>query len=392
MAAVEAYTQACEANDRKPRTYLVQTLEQIQEEMDGERRSGVIDLQGTAKPLFKSRLNDVDVTCFFEGLAVFQTSGFNCAEINLSRNRIGAIGAAKVADFIQSDNVRVGALNLAHNDIDTDGIQCVVELLRNRTTLSWLDVSCNEIGAKGAMNIVEALEENNTLAHLDIGGTGFESSCIIALCDMLRHRRNITLRSLGLSTPYVSKRSVPCHTVLEHIGLMLKHNHGISALDLTGHRIDDRGAEVLCAYLCTNGSVQSLVMPKNDVGFKGAAAFAALLVDKNCALVHLDLGRNNIATDGAVSIAQALARNNTLQTLDLSQNDIKDEGLLQIQTSVTNHPSLRRLLMFSGNHFGKKAAEYLESHPLHEKEHGGIKIDYKSFVVDGEVQIAQVAN
>ena len=355
----------------------------------------VVNLNGSNKPLFKARLTDADVVAFFKGLqAGFAPGEIVFDEINLSRNRIGAEGAQAVADFLSTEGVRVAALNISHNDIDAEGILGIVEALSTSAAgLVSIDMSANDIGAKGSMEVVAALETNQCLWHLDIGHTGFESSAVIALCDMLRHRRNTSLRSLGLSTPYVSKRSIPCATVIEHIGLMLKHNRGIQALNLTSFRMDDRAAEILCAYLCTTNSVERVVMPKNNIGFKGASAFAAVLVDRNCSLRHLDLARNNIADDGAVSLAQGLARNATVEELDLADNNIEDEGLLQLQTAATNHGSLRKLRLFASNHFGTRACEYAHEHPLAgdtEGGEGGVAVDFTSFVVDGEVQIARV--
>jgi len=387
--AVDAYVASCETHSVKPRQYLIDTLGQINKEMQGQQRAGFVNLAGNSKPLFKNRLTDKDVVCFFDGLDAL-LPGFSAAEINLSKNRVGIDGVRRISEFLKADGVRVEALDLSGNDIDGEGIQSLVEVLKTPVRLEALDVSSNDIGAKGVMDIVTALEENRSLTHLNIGQTGFESSSIIALCDILRHRRNTSLNSLGLSTPFVSKRSVPCHTIIEHIGLMLKHNQGIRSLDLTAHRIDDRGAEILCAYLCTTDSVEDITLTKNNIGIKGAAAFAALLVDKNCAVQHLDLARNNIANDGAIALAKGLGRNQTVVDLDLSDNNIENQGLLDLQRAATNHGSLRSLRLFAGNQFGVSASEYAQEHPLSEEEFGGVQVDFKGFIVDGEVQIARV--
>jgi Ran GTPase-activating protein (RanGAP) involved in mRNA processing and transport len=337
MSAVRAYKAACDQAGVKVREYLTQTLEQIEAEMEGERRAGVINLRGTAKPLFKDRLVDADVSCFFDALAVFQ-SDFSAIEVDLSCNRVTGAGAQRVCEFLGQPGVRIGGLNLSDNDIDTEGVMhSIVALLRTTGNgLEALDLSGNEIGAKGAMAVITSLEEHRSLRRLNLGRTGFDSSAVIALCDMLRHKRNTTLTHLGLSTPFVSKRSVPCLTLLEHIGLMLKHNPSVVSLDLTGHKIDDRGAEVLCAYLCSHGSVRELLLSRNHINFKGAAAVSALLVHEKCALQRLDLSRNDIQDDGAVSLAQGLVRNATLRDLDLSDNNIADEGLLQLQVRLAS--------------------------------------------------------
>lgn len=393
--AVDSYVDACEAAGAEPRQFLVEVLEEVEEQLrkGGSNSSvGVIDLSGANKPLFKNRLVAADVVYFLDALVeAAGSSSLRISEINLSRNRLGPEGAKRVAAFLASEGLQLSALNISDNEIDAEGIQPIVEALRSSAAgLVSLDISSNDIGAKGAMAVVTALEDNKCLWHIDIGRTGFESSAIISLCDMLRHRRNSSLKSLGLSTPYVSKRSVPCTTLAEHIGLMLKHNRGIQSLDLTAHRIDDRAAEILCAYMCTTESVERVVLTKNNIGFKGAAAFAAVLVDQKCSLRHLDLSRNNIADEGAISLAQGLARNTTLVELDLRDNDIDDAGLLQVQQAATNHGSLRKLRLFSGNNFGEAAAGYASDHPLVDEAEGGVEVDFKSFVVDGVVQIARV--
>ena len=116
----------------------------------------------------------------------------------------GKEGLEAVADFVCRPNVLVASLNVSDNYLDLSCIPAVERLLQS--DVRSLNLSDNDLTAKGGMAIVQALEENSTLEAINIGRTGFDSGVMISLCDMLRHQRNTTLNSIGLSTPYVSKR------------------------------------------------------------------------------------------------------------------------------------------------------------------------------------------
>ena len=110
-----AYLNLCAENGAAIRPYLMATLKEIAAEMEGQQRAGVIQLRGSLKvrhhiqselavywwithsqsviriiqALFKSRLQDKDVVCFFSALRECYPS-FQAVAINLSCNKFGS--------------------------------------------------------------------------------------------------------------------------------------------------------------------------------------------------------------------------------------------------------------------------------------------------------------
>ncbi|CAG8760938.1 21321_t:CDS:2, partial [Cetraspora pellucida] len=70
-------------------------------------------------------------------------------------------------------------------------------------------------------------------------------------------------------------------------------------------------AELLAEVLYVNTSLEELC---------GEALAGALCV--NTTLIKLDLGQNQLGSEGAVALAKALCENNTLNTLILTENRI----------------------------------------------------------------------
>ena len=60
----------------------------------------------------------------------------------------------------------------------------------------------------------------------------------------------------------------------------------------------------------------------------------------NQVVTSIDLRRNCIGNDGAISLAQALEKNSTLTSIDLSHNEIGDEGAKAIAEALEKNSTL----------------------------------------------------
>jgi len=76
-------------------------------------------------------------------------------------------------------------------------------------------------------------------------------------------------------------------------------------------------------------------------------------------LVHLDLWRNDLGSEGAKAIAEYLNGNGALRTLILSENHIGDEGANAIWKSVPNSALME--LYMDGNEISDKGLDGLSS-------------------------------
>src|ERR1700729_3813097 len=123
---------------------------------------------------------------------------------------------------------------------------------------------------------------------------------------------------------------------------MTKHNKTlkVSANEITENLVLDTSAThlVIVEYFTDFTQVQRLVMllkdidtitvidlTDNEILTEGAKVIAdALKVNNN--ITDIDLAYNQIGTEGAEAIADALKVNNTITVIDLADNEIGTEG------------------------------------------------------------------
>ncbi|CAM9913683.1 unnamed protein product [Lampetra planeri] len=81
-------------------------------------------------------------------------------------NKLGEKGAEVIAEALRSEDCRIKALYITHNNVGAEGARHVAEALMVNTSLDDLRFACNKIGAEGARYIGEMLKVNTTLTNL----------------------------------------------------------------------------------------------------------------------------------------------------------------------------------------------------------------------------------
>lgn len=84
----------------------------------------------------------------------------------------------------------------------------------------------------------------------------------------------------------------------------LQSNVSLSMLDVSGCKLGHEGASQLSIALAGNSKLTHLVLAKNSLGDRGAAAIATLLPRNQ--LVDLNISQNQIRTTGAESLARSM--------------------------------------------------------------------------------------
>ena len=94
-------------------------------------------------------------------------------------------------------------------------------------------------------------------------------------------------------------------------------NKTLATLDLNSNDLRSEHAAALSNALKTNQALETLNLSQNKVGDAGATALAEAL-ETNATLTTLLLSINTVRDAGAVALAKALDRNTTLKTLELN--------------------------------------------------------------------------
>ncbi|KAG8957432.1 hypothetical protein FRC03_010147 [Tulasnella sp. 419] len=98
------------------------------------------------------------------------------------------------------------------------------------------------------------------------------------------------------------------------------------------------------------GALQTLDLKGNDI--RNGVTYIAQVLKRNRTLRFLNLAENRVDVHGLVAIAEALKYNSTLETLDLSRNPCcgpSIEGITSIRTALTINTSLKRLFLSGTN-------------------------------------------
>ena len=194
----------------------------------------------------------------------------------------------------------VHVLDISSNYMSYHGAIALTSCLKYFPYLEELHISSNMgVGEKGAIAIANALSDNlcTHLEELNISGNhiGDDEGCILArsLCQCL----------LKLDISHNSIRVDGANAIAD----ALKHCTHLEELNISGNHIGDDGACVLARSFCHYAQC----------------------------LLKLDISYNDITSDSANSIADALQHCTHLEELNISGNFIEDDGACVLARSIS---------------------------------------------------------
>jgi len=198
--------------------------------------------------------------------------------------------------------------------------------------------------------LTTTLQTHNELEQLSLANASLGDSEISALAKTLS---KVSFKILKLSSNNItSKGAVALAKAIADV-------KGVAEVHLDGNKIDDSGAEALAALL---GSAKLVVfnLSNNEIGDKGAAAFAKAVAAGSSNLKDLNLGDNNIGDNGASAIADALKSKSSVIHVHLQSNNIGDNGASALAAALETNESVTELDI-SDNNVGVKGAAGLRN-------------------------------
>lgn len=269
-----------------------------------------------------------------------------CTSLDLGANGLGTKAAAHLAplllltppldpddDFLlpgedkpppvsNTSHTPIRELRLARNGPSFDGSACAA-LLEPRAApdgalaLATLGLSFNPLGTSGGVAIGAAMRAGRLprLQHIQLQGCAMSAEAATALA-----------------------RGLPNARSLMH-------------LDLSDNSIGDDGACAIASELHMSPSLHELLLSRNQLGEKAAYGLATALVRRGraagkgsgCRLTMLSLSHNQIRTQGACALAEALGAdkgNRTLTSLYLRANKLAQPALLALGDALIANAKL----------------------------------------------------
>jgi len=267
--------------------------------------------------------------------------------IDLNRINLGDQGVVPVVEACRQ-NTFAKELLLRITKITDVGVTRLADVLRHNCTLTHVDLYGNKIGDASAEALMSSLTSNYGLRRLNLQNT--DISDIGGRAILAGLRQNSTLTQLDLISTRVSrgiKFRLESMTRLNQLLVELQTDEPTKSISLKAQKIDDLRVSSLCRALHGNSTVTSLQLAQNEIAAEGATTIAELL-KKNCVPLHeLVLMRNRIGARGAEELASMLRSNTTLAKLNVGLNNIGDQGASALMQALPFNSHLVSINLWS---------------------------------------------
>ncbi|ESO84497.1 hypothetical protein LOTGIDRAFT_236274 [Lottia gigantea] len=247
---------------------------------------------------------------------------------NLNYQGLQPFGTRAVAMALVS-NLTITELSLRGNSIGTEGLQCLVDMLRDNCALKVLDISDNDLSTEGAKLIAKIIEENEILVSLAIAGNKLREGDVQPIADSLAI--NTTLKKLDLSYNELSELGGII------IGKGLAGNVALTQVNLGWNHLRQGGVTGVANGLKENSSIRYLDLCWNGIGDFGARSLGQVLKE-NTTLEVLDLTSCRIGMDGVGFLMTEMVGNETLKKVILRKNPITSHGACVFLHVMKKHP------------------------------------------------------
>ena len=231
-----------------------------------------------------------------------------------------------------SSHVFLTDLNLAYNDIGSNGMHGLSNCLKHLTALTSLDLQGNAMRPRGARRLTPGLQCCTKLVRLRLGYNCLQATGMQTLQKDLRNLK--LLQTIELSGNFLQEPSVL------DLYFFLEEKWNMTELVLEKNRM---GPEL--GYALEVSKFKQLRVLNLHCTMLQATGFEYLSAGlKQCqGLTHLFLGWNNLRCLGAQYLSLVLPHIPLLQVLDISCNFIEHEGLFYLRPSLSRLVSLKKL-------------------------------------------------
>jgi len=223
--------------------------------------------------------------------------------LNASMNPLGPEACPSLGKLVSTNTVN--KLSLRECSLGSQGVLSLVEAFKvgsNPCQASVLDLAKNEICTEGAIGLASVLKLNVELVELILANNPIGNDGVLAIANALNKNRDLSNSSGDASVPI--RRT----------------------LDLSGTECGIEGAVAIikCQTLA------SIRLFNNNLGSKGFESIAPLLEGGHLTLEHLDLGGNRAEEHAVVALIKALMVKNEpdvskLKTIELGGNEVGDD-------------------------------------------------------------------
>ena len=232
-------------------------------------------------------------------------------------------------------------------------------LMNNDIEYSRLILSKNNFGDKGIEILLEIIQDNSSIVELNLSSNGLTAKGGKLIFAYLLNQQSII--SLDISSHEGINRNRICAEGVRLIENVLKTNYFIESLDLSSNSIKTEGFKYLINGLSGNIVLKYLNISNNEIDDKGMHYLKDNF--EECKLEVLDLSSNPIGNEGCISLGKCLGSEkfSEITNVNLSDCSIRFNGIRDFFKYIKTNKKLNTLVLNKNNLFSKKWV-YLEDY------------------------------
>ena len=232
-------------------------------------------------------------------------------------------------------------------------------LMNNDIEYSRLILSKNNFGDKGIEILLEIIQDNSSIVELNLSSNGLTAKGGKLIFAYLLNQQSII--SLDISSHEGINRNRICAEGVRLIENVLKTNYFIESIDLSSNSIKTEGFKYLINGLSGNIVLKYLNISNNEIDDKGMHYLKDNF--EECKLEVLDLSSNPIGNEGCISLGKCLGSEkfSEITNVNLSDCSIRFNGIREFFKFIKTNKKLNTLVLNKNNLFSKKWV-YLEDY------------------------------
>ena len=252
--------------------------------------------------------------------------------LNLASNQISTEGLKIIQhEVIASKSLKYLNLGVSEgsfrvNNFSGDGGIIIARILLNNTSIETLILQENLLGEDAGDKIGAALIQNKTLKKLVLSDNKIKNKGARSIIE-----NGTSLVSIDLSDNDINPE------VCYDLKNLMTHSKHLREIIWNGNFIGIKGINFIVDALQQGSKIKSLSLRNTSIGRVGVQALAQGLY-QNEYLKILDLGSNSITFESFKDLCDSL-NNNKIRTLRLRNNLLKDEGAKYFSENILNKES-----------------------------------------------------
>ena len=254
------------------------------------------------------------------------------SHLNLASNQISTEGLKIIQhEVIASKSLKYLNLGVSEgsfrvNNFSGDGGIIIARILLNNTSIETLILQENLLGEDAGDKIGAALIQNKTLKKLVLSDNKIKNKGARSIIE-----NGTSLVSIDLSDNDINPE------VCYDLKNLMTHSKHLREIIWNGNFIGIKGINFIVDALQQGSKIKSLSLRNTSIGRVGVQALAQGLY-QNEYLKILDLGSNSITFESFKDLCDSL-NNNKIRTLRLRNNLLKDEGAKYFSENILNKES-----------------------------------------------------